>query len=314
MSLRDFITQVRKVISAYGVRVGFRVAVQRAWERVLIRIGQKINYGERPLGSDWDVLVVLDACRADLFHEFAPRHPISDRFDSVTSKYSCASTSREWFEKGFSSLSDDEISEIHYVTENPYLSELDTDRFYQVEKLWELSPQTETGYLDSSTVTDLALRAYNESGADRFVVHYIPPHAPFQHCVDKYSIADKPWGGDSQDVWYGLQTGLFELDDVWNDYGKHLLGVLDEVERLVSHVNGKVIITADHGNALGEFGIYGHPDYVPIPDLKRVPWVDLQGQGIPYNPEELERRHYDEERTTNENDSVEKQLEALGYK
>jgi hypothetical protein len=34
----------------------------------------------------------------------------------------------------------------------------------------------------------------------------------------------------------------------------------------------RVLVTADHGNALGEFGIYGHPLYVPISALKRVPF------------------------------------------
>jgi hypothetical protein len=48
--------------------------------------------------------------------------------------------------------------------------------------------------------------------------------------------------------------------------------VLDSVKTLLRSVDGSVVITADHGNLLGEFGLYGHPDYVPAPALKRVPW------------------------------------------
>jgi len=32
------------------------------------------------------------------------------------------------------------------------------------------------------------------------------------------------------------------------------------------------VVTSDHGNAMGEYGIYGHPMYVPLTVLKRVPF------------------------------------------
>ena len=34
-----------------------------------------------------------------------------------------------------------------------------------------------------------------------------------------------------------------------------------------------VAITADHGEAFGEYGVYRHPLGVPHPQIKRVPWT-----------------------------------------
>ena len=117
-------------------------------------------------------------------------------------------------------------------------------------------------------------------------------------------------GGGSHDVWFGLQLGEFDREEVWHDYGKNLLRVLDEVERLVKHVSGSVVITADHANAMGEFGQYGHPGYVPVPALKRVPWVRLTGEGEPYNPEELV---LEEPESGDTDEMVKDRLESLSY-
>jgi hypothetical protein len=32
------------------------------------------------------------------------------------------------------------------------------------------------------------------------------------------------------------------------------------------------VITADHGNLLGEYGLYAHPAKVAVKKLRRVPW------------------------------------------
>ena len=37
--------------------------------------------------------------------------------------------------------------------------------------------------------------------------------------------------------------------------------------------NAWVVITADHGEAFGEFGIFGHPCGTPLPELIVVPYL-----------------------------------------
>lgn len=309
MALNEFTSQIRHAYSTYGVATGSRLTLQKGVERILARAGSKINYGFRPLDQDWDVMVVLDACRFDLFQEFAQKHPIYKRFDTVSSKFSCASTSREWFQKGFGSTSTDDVSDVHYVTQNPYLSKLDLSRFHAVEQLWEVKGKNASGSLKPSTVTDIALRVYDSTEADRFIVHYLPPHAPFLHCIGKYDLKNKSWGGASHDVWFGLQVNEFDEDEVWRDYGQNLLIVLDEVQRLAKHLSGNIVVTADHANAMGELGVYGHPGYVPLPAVKKVPWAEITGDGQEYDIEELQTL----DSVAKDQDGIQSRLEALGY-
>lgn len=39
-------------------------------------------------------------------------------------------------------------------------------------------------------------------------------------------------------------------------------------------IEGKTIITSDHGNAFGEYGLFGHPAGYHIQALVKVPWLE----------------------------------------
>ncbi len=94
---------------------------------------------------------------------------------------------------------------------------------------------------------------------------------------------------------------------MWEDYRSNLEYALDSVRTLLKSVDGDVVITADHGNLLGEFGLYGHPDYVPVPALKRVPWcrTTAENEGK-YEPVEWSNESVKDDR--------EELLRNLGYR
>jgi hypothetical protein len=127
-------------------------------------------------------------------------------------------------------------------------------------------------------VTDAAIQEYRTRSPDKLVVHYEQPHAPFLHSPSKYDASGDGRGG-TQDVWEGLRKGRYDKDKVWEDYGKNLLTVLDDVETLIENVSGTVVVSSDHGNAMGKWGVYGHPKNVPVPVVKKVPWAVTEGLG-----------------------------------
>jgi hypothetical protein len=68
-----------------------------------------------------------------------------------------------------------------------------------------------------------------------------------------------------------------ELTDeqLWEAQLDSLRTVLDTVGVLLSNFEAdRVVITADHGQLLGEFGVTGHPGGLPLPQVKRVPWIE----------------------------------------
>lgn len=62
---------------------------------------------------------------------------------------------------------------------------------------------------------------------------------------------------------------------MWEAYLATLRYVLDDVALLLENVDAeRVVITADHGEAFGEWGFYGHTVGCPHPVVRRVPWVE----------------------------------------
>lgn len=59
-------------------------------------------------------------------------------------------------------------------------------------------------------------------------------------------------------------------------YEDNLRKVLESVSRLIDELEGKIVVTADHGEALGEAGIFGHRPETYIPVLVEVPWLVIE--------------------------------------
>ncbi|AZH26308.1 alkaline phosphatase family protein [Haloplanus aerogenes] len=296
-------------IRSDGVVGGVKRAVVDGVNIYSGKAGRHINYGQRPLDEEWDILVLLDACRYDLFTEFAPTHAVQERFESVDSVYSCASTSKEWMRKVYEEAEAETLQDIHLVSANGWEpKEVDLSKFGAVTPVWEHT-DFDIGTIRPQKVTDAAVHAGRSSDCERFIVHYMQPHAPFIHCAGKYdSVNDHPGQGRSQNVWEGLKEGKYDRTEVWNDYGTNLLSVLDHVETLAENMSGRMVVSADHGNALGEWGIYGHPGYVPLPALKRVPWATIDASDEhTYEPDDPLEPGLAES-------DVDEHLRALGYK
>ncbi|QFU82770.1 histidine phosphatase family protein [Natronorubrum aibiense] len=59
-------------------------------------------------------------------------------------------------------------------------------------------------------------------------------------------------------------------------YEENLRIALESVAELVEELDGKVIVTADHGEAFGEEGVWEHHIETHIPPLMEVPWLEVE--------------------------------------
>jgi len=69
-----------------------------------------------------------------------------------------------------------------------------------------------------------------------------------------------------------------ERDEITNEYLEkayedNLRLVLKVVKKMVNEMKliGKVVLTSDHGELLGENGFYMHPSYLNLPEQRIVP-------------------------------------------
>lgn len=85
------------------------------------------------------------------------------------------------------------------------------------------------------------------------------------------------------------------------------------MELLLENVDAETVaITADHGNAMGEWGLYGHPKWTYIDSLVRVPWyVTTATDERTYEPAEEDPESINRDVTA---DEVEDRLRDLGYR
>lgn len=101
-------------------------------------------------------------------------------------------------------------------------------------------------------------------------------------------------------------------------YKENLKAVLSEVDRLVGELSGTIVVTADHGEMLGEWGCYCHWNRARKKELLEIPWLVIKKgdktvhaeqtkaekkQEIPQSPEEQKKIEAE----------LADRLKALGY-
>ena len=114
----------------------------------------------------------------------------------------------------------------------------------------------------------------------RFIIHYLQPHAPYIGRTKIVGTEIKPKRRTAKlktKVVIGLEKLMRErkipINILRKAYEDNLKLVLEEARKLIEYLDGKIIVTSDHGECLGEWLIYGHPRAIYIKELMEVPWL-----------------------------------------
>jgi hypothetical protein len=256
-------------------RIYHRRVKPRSWTK------GEYNSGVEVFDEDWDNLIILDACRADIFRQVA-----SERLPGETeSRSSKASATPEFLRANFRNR---DLTDTVYVTANGQFSRLQSELNAEFHKVVDLTQDDEKfvdlgemGYVPPDEVRDSALKAYEEFPNKRLLVHFLQPHYPFLAEDAKYSHKRPDIHPSTQPNFFG-EIFLSRLDlpkeRIKEDYIKTLEAALPGVEELLLGMGGKSVVTADHGEALGEqshpipIKEWGHPRRTYIEPLVAVPW------------------------------------------
>jgi hypothetical protein len=289
-----------------------RLALDKC-EEVYFRARYDEHAGVDIFAEDWDVLAILDACRYDVFEEV---NELPGELRKVSSR---ASATDDFLRRNFSGK---DLTDTVYVTGNPQFYRIQNGiydahpidcRFYETRNVWQDNWDDEHRTVRPEVVTDAAIEAAQEFPNKRILVHYLQPHAPY---IGPTGSEELP--RDYLNFWSSFKTGEIdvELSVVRHAYRENVEIVLEDVERLLSEVEGKIVLTADHGEMLGErTGLlptkkYGHPSGVHTPELIEVPWfVHERGsrrKTVAEEPEEKKNIDIADE-------EVKERLNNLGY-
>jgi len=270
--------------------------------------------------TDWDYLIVLDACRYDFFKNQYSKH-LDGELTKVRSR---GSATPEWLKNTFTTRTN-----YNYITANPYINNSNisiSEMSGQINANWKARnhfKKIHEAWLDQwnnelNTVTPEKLADYSLSkikqDSGKTVIHFIQPHRPYisgqdqgfeWHQKDVLSEEDPEHGPIrsliefTRPVWtplFHLFPGtlkdkirsIFDVGNAFSEYAKEV-GVdqcksyyrqdldlaLEQVSRLAEELEGEIVVTADHGEAFGEEGEWGHPEKSSNDVLLNVPWLSV---------------------------------------
>ncbi|AHF99628.1 hypothetical protein HALLA_13360 [Halostagnicola larsenii XH-48] len=275
------------------------------------------------MSEDWDNLIILDACRYDQFES------LNSFSSDLESRNSLGSATPEFLRENFAGKT---YHDTVYVTANPmYRTQGLNDVFHDVVDVWELEWDSERRTVLPETMKERTLETYRDYPNKRLIAHFMQPHYPFiGEAADVigdhagYEFAYRQVQGqdairDDPTVWSLLEDGKVNEESVWKAYNENLNIVLGHVENLVEDFSEKTVVTSDHGNLVGErvlpFGSrqYGHPVGVYTDALRKVPWVEIEGNRRKEVKSEPPEDHITDDHTTEADSTVTDRLADLGY-
>lgn len=303
----------------------------------LTYINTKTTIGTNVYTRDWDILILLDTCRVDALREVAPEYDFIKEIDSIRS---VGGRSPEWIAKTFTEEYEKVIQQTAYLSANVFakpildaespdassladksftydllkrIPTVSVDKLGMCEYLFEYESVGEEGPLGHEEggtppryVTDRGIDVARSGKFDRLILHYLQPHPPY---IARALEENRPLQRHERD-WWGYIGDTGDKETIWETYLDELRYVLDEVEVLLENVDANhVAISADHGEAFGEYWEFGHKTGSIHPKVRNVPWVETTAVDTgSYEPE------FEAPSKANREDDLSEQLQALGYK
>jgi hypothetical protein len=274
------------------------------------------NDGINVMAQDWDNLLILDACRYDVFeahHEFS---------GSLSKVRSLGSHSHEFITGNFIG---DTYHDTVYVSGNPFASLLDGNTFHATINLFDDEWDEDVLTVRPESIIEATIRAQQNYPEKRIISHFMQPHFPFlgergqqieAGGVTGHATGNSKTATASASIWHRLDTGRtsVDIDTVRDAYIENFYLVQEHVKGLLDDIDGKSVITSDHGNLLGErlwpvpIRKFGHPKGLRVPALVEVPWHEP-----PFDKRRDITSEPPEETTAVDTEVVEQRLEELGY-
>lgn len=240
--------------------------------RVVYKIFGGNPFGEFIVEQDWDNIIILDACRYDLFVG-------CNIFDGQLRQFISRSSSTGSFVR--QNFSNGPYKDIVYVSANPNPADhegVQNIDFAGIEEVWDSGWDDELHTVPPAEMVRRTMEADQKYPNKRLISHFLQPHYPWvgpkgREFINEHGVV---WNwGENEHIWQKLAKGKYKKSKIWALYKENLEVTLPYVKELSNGLHGKTVITSDHGNAFGEYGIYGHPEYMYIPALTKVPWLEL---------------------------------------
>lgn len=233
---------------------------------------------------DWDNIILFDACRFDFFEELYPEF-----FEGELRKvYNGGIVSTYyWFENIFTDVYDcclyTPVPVVFAQKEGTPWAEDESKNWKYPDGFRDMANHTHINWddeIDAVTPEKIneAVREY-ETDASRKLIRYLTPHLPHigEYAV-KYARKSDEFSTISRRVKNAVNDGEITLEQLKKSYEENVRIAFQGAINLMNDLEGKTIITADHGDCLGNCGLFGHSnsDMENHDHMVYVPWFEVE--------------------------------------
>ncbi|MFB6200101.1 MAG: hypothetical protein ABEJ83_04430 [Candidatus Nanohaloarchaea archaeon] len=228
----------------------------------------KIEEEPKPIDEkDWDNLIILDACRYDIYKEVTGR--------DIEKRISVASFTSQYTEKTFST---GDWTDTVFVSANGFHADktiqdltgrenIFYERWSCIGDKWD---EDILGVSPSDVIED-AETANKLFPSKNLIVHFGQPHQWFLD--EDGELVFRP------ETNYRVgNNGLADREQTIYYYKESIKRALEEIAQFLPKLEGKTVISADHGEVLGENQVYGHFKSSKAKALREVPWDVIENK------------------------------------
>lgn len=232
--------------------------------------------------TDWDTLIILDACRYDMFEQVYKDYLPGE----ATKAISPAGSTHTWLPRVFGDKHPFTVYSAHpgiNSRDEPVFGYKSRDHFIKVLDLWETSWDNERGGSLPDIINE-RVKEHLDNGTyvGKNILWYMQPHFPWlgSDIFDAGGIKGRmSWNRKAYD---DLKHGKYPRDLMVKGYTDNLRYVLGYVKELLLYLEGNVVVTSDHGELLADAGLpadfqFGHYEalYEERKELREVPWLKI---------------------------------------
>lgn len=241
---------------------------------------------------------------------------VSDEYDflnEISDHFSPGTSSSEWMQNTFTDSYAPQMAETLHITSNTSSEyNLSKDDFLKLEEVWRYGWDEELGTIPADFVTDRAVDLCRRIDSKWTIIHYMQPHLPFvtRSDINSNQVSRLGVSGDGMNLSELHRKAGYDRETLWEAHIDNLRYVLDSVEILLNNLSAeRVVISADHGQAFGEHGVWGHPPSTRVDAVRKPPWCVTSAEDSgDYTPE------FDADNAVANDDlTTEEKLKSLGY-
>jgi len=224
--------------------------------------------------KQYDILVVLDACRGDVLKDMRPETEVVTGVAPHTNIW-IRKTGQLWVD-----------ADMTYLTAQPQVNAMaeryghDLDLVNVWQRHYGYWTDEKIGAVHPISMASATIEWYNEHESP-CVAHFTQPHGPMVGRPPLCARQQHEGTDEANAVRERYASGDLTAERYREAYEGNLKLAMQAVDMLCRNVDATVVVTGDHGESLGEGGRIWHDSSATRdeePELYRVPWLHIEAE------------------------------------